>query len=139
VPDKLPTAREIRARLRAEAAAERQAAYERRYEARRLLFGTANGLMKNLTSKQMAFVQSVEHEAYNAYLHDLETGVSRWNKNKGPKWRKKLNPNRGAGHILSFMEYRKIWWKGNKAVFRHKDTKKIMDQRFEELRRVANS
>jgi len=137
VPDKLPTAREIRARLRAEAAAERQAAYERRYEARRLLFGVARGLMKNLTSKQMKFVQAVEREAYHAYLHDLEVGVSRWDKNKGPKWRKKLNPNRGS--TLNFMAYRRIWWKGNKAVFRRNDTAKLMRERFQELQRVANS
>jgi hypothetical protein len=132
VPETLPNAREVRAKLKAVRDAERQAAYERRYEARRLLFGTAAGMMKNLTEKQKLFVRSVERESYHAYLHDLVVGVPRWNKGRGRKWSKRLNPNRGDS-TLSFFAYRKIWWKGNKSVYRHKDVPKIMQQKFKEL------
>jgi hypothetical protein len=111
---------------------EKQAGYERRLEARRLLFGTAAGKMKNLTEKQKRFVRSVCRESYNAYLLELVTGVSRW-RDRGAKWKKPLNPNRG--HTLRFVEYRNIWWKGNLATYRRKDIPRMMKARFEEMQR----
>jgi hypothetical protein len=132
VSERLPNAREVRARLKAEAAAEKQAAYERRYEARRLLFGKANGMQKNLPMKERIFVRETCRESYHAYLHDLSTGVPRWNTHRGPKWSKRLNPNRGDS-TLSFKSYWVIWRKGNKAVYRHKDLPKVMKQRFLEM------
>jgi hypothetical protein len=132
----LPTAREIRSRLKSEIRAEKQAAYERRYEARRLLFGTAAGKMKNLTTKQQHFVRSVIKESYNAYLLELVTGKTRW-RDKGAKWKKPLNPNRG--HTLRLTEYRIIWWKGNLATYRRKDVPKMMKQRFYEMKNGTNS
>jgi hypothetical protein len=133
VPQRLPNAREIRAKQKAEAAAERQASYERRYEARRLLFGKANGMQKNLSMKERIFVRETCRQSYNAYLHDLAIGVPRWNRGRGKKWSKRLNPNRGDS-TLSFKSYWVIWRKGNKSVFRHKDTPKVMKQRFEQMK-----
>lgn len=111
--------------------AEKQAAYERRLEARRLLFERNNGMMKNLTLKQKRFVRAVCRESYNAYLEELRTGISRW-RYKGPKWRKPLNPNRGR--TMTFNEYRRIWWKGNKAVYRRRDVPRMMRDRIERMR-----
>ena len=137
VPDRLPNAREIRARLAAERKEQRQAEYEERYEARRLLFGVGAGKMKNLPMKDRLFIRSVIHKAHNAYLHDLTVGVSRWDRTKGPKWHKPLNPNRGDS-TLSYQSYRVIWWKGNKAVYRRRDVPKVMKLRFEALKNGAN-
>ena len=142
--DALPTAREIRAKEKAERLARTQAEYEERYEARRLLFGIADGTYKNLPMKDQLFIREVCRKAYYAYLHDLAIGVSRWNKSEtghmqGRKWRKKLNPNRGKDHTLTFAEYRVIWWKGNKAVYRRRDVPKMMKQKFEEMNRGGNS
>lgn len=140
VQDILPTAREIRAKEKAEQRARAQAEYEERYEARRLLFGIGEGKAKNLTPKQRAFCIAVIRKSYHGYLHDLAVGFSRWNKSEtghmqGKKWRKKLNPNRGKDHTLTFFEYRKIWWKGNKAVYRRRDCPKMVKQKFEEMQR----
>jgi hypothetical protein len=100
--------------------------------------------MKNLPMKDQLFIRAVCRKSYHGYLHDLAVGFSRWNKGmgghaQGRKWRKKLNPNRGKDHTLTFFEYRKIWWKGNKAVYRRRDVPKIMKQKFEELQRGEHS
>lgn len=134
VTDILPTAREIRRQEKVRLKAEAQAAYEERYEARRLIFAVGGGIVKNLPIKDRLFIREVIRKSYHAYLHDLATGVCRWNATRRPGWWKKLNPNRGKDHTLTFAEYRKIWWKGNKAVYRRRDVPKQVKQKFEEMR-----
>jgi hypothetical protein len=121
----------LKQRMKREQRAEWQAAKERRYEARLLLFAKGSGQMKNLNTKERDFVLSIEKEGYEAYLHRVRTGESRF-KGRGPKWTKALNPNRGKP-VLNFKEWRVIWYKGNKAVFRRHDTPKLVRQRFAEL------
>jgi hypothetical protein len=138
VTDILPTAREIRRQEKVRLKAEAQAAYELRYEARRLLFGVAGGVMKNLPMKQQLFIREVIRKSYHAYLHDLATGVCRWNATRRPGWWKKLNPNRGKDHTLTFREYRVIWRKGNKAVYRRRDIPNMVKRKFEAMRNGGN-
>jgi hypothetical protein len=131
VLEHLPTAVEIRRRISREKKEAKQAYYERRFKCRDLIFRKGKGLVKNLTLKEKQFCNSVLHEAFECYREELRTGKSRW-RCKGPKWQKPLNPNRG--HDLSLLEYRKIWMKGNKAVYVHRDIPKIMKERVERMR-----
>jgi len=131
VSERLPTAVEIRKRLRREKKEAKQAYYERRLLCRQLIFGKGQGKVKDLTAKEKKFCNSVLHEAYNCYLEELRTGVSRW-RCKGPKWQKPYKSNRGR--TLTLLEYRTIWWKGNKFTYKHMDVPRQMRERMERMR-----
>src|SRR5947209_3987839 len=74
----LPTPREIRGRLRAIAKQEKQAAFERRLECRRLLFSVSDGTVKGLTTEERKFCTEVWKESYRIYLETFHGGKPRY-------------------------------------------------------------
>ena len=90
-----------------------QAAFERRYQARQLLFGKGGGKLKRLSPREKDYVRFVWREAYAAYLHLYRTGQSRyvgWTKRRQLNVAERFEPMGRQAHYNQ-------WWRSQKARY----------------------
>lgn len=96
----------------------KQAAFERRYHARALLFGKGGGSIQRLSREDARYVRFVWEEAYQVYLHAYRTGECRyqgWAKRRQMKsLTERIEPMSKRGHWNQ-------WWRSQKARYIHYD------------------
>lgn len=113
---KLPTS--VRLSLRDSKKRIEQAAFERRYHARALLFGKGGGSIQRLSKEERRYVRFVWEEAYQAYLHAFRTGQTRyqgWEKRRQiVALHERIEPMNRKGHYNQ-------WWRSQKARYLHFD------------------
>jgi hypothetical protein len=124
---KLPTAAEIRLKLRTERKRQLQDEKEERLLARWLLFCKGRGQTKNLNAKDKKFLLMVEHKSYDRFMSDLVLGT-----------RTRVQPHKFTSYTPSrppnFMAWRYLWYGSAKHNYVKHDVPKLMKMRMEMLR-----
>ena len=104
----------------------KQAAFERRYHARQLLFGKAGGSLRRLSPKEQQYIRLVHSEAYCRYLHLFRTGESPY---QGWTKRRQVTEIQNRAAPMGKRAHYNQWWRSMKSRYLHFDLpRKLKDE-----------
>ena len=102
-----------------------QAAFQRRYHARELLFGKGGGSIQRLSLREKQYVRMVHAEAYAKYLHLFRTGESPY---QGWAKRRQVVEVQNRAEPMTRRAHYNQWWRSMKArYFRFDLPRKLKD------------